>query len=122
MHHHDEYIADLDYMRNSLIRQALDLLSASFDLDCHSNRRKQLTPEQVKQRLVDTYPESFVDVTDLTGTHDHYSVYIASDVFKGMSRIQRHKHVMAAFDSELKSGEVHALTIRTDEKNKEENS
>ncbi len=81
-----------------------------------------MTPEQVKQRLEETYPESFVDVTDMTGTHDHYSVYIASDTFKGMSRIQRHKHVMAAFDSELKSGEVHALTIRTDEKNKEENS
>ena len=73
----------------------------------------------MKKRLEDTYPNSFVDVTDLTGTHDHYSVYIASDVFGGMTRIQRHKHVMAAFDSELKSGEVHALTIRTDEKTKE---
>jgi stress-induced morphogen len=78
-----------------------------------------MTPEQVKQRLQETYPESFVDVTDLTGTQDHYSVYVASDVFKGMSRIQRHKHVMGAFDAELKTGEVHALTIRTDEKSKE---
>ena len=74
-----------------------------------------MTPEQVKERLEQTYPESFVDVTDLTGTHDHYSVYISSKVFSGMSRIQRHKHVMNAFDAELKSGEVHALTIRTDE-------
>lgn len=76
-----------------------------------------MTPAEVKKRLEETYPKSHVDVTDLTGTHDHYSVYIASSVFKGMSRIQRHKHVMAAFDAELKSGEVHALTIRTDEKN-----
>jgi len=76
-----------------------------------------MTPEQIKQRLEETYPESHVDVTDLTGTHDHYSVYIASKVFTGMSRIQRHKHVMGAFDAELKTGEVHALTIRTDEKN-----
>ena len=75
-----------------------------------------MTPEQIKQRLQETYPESFVDVTDLTGTHDHYSVYIASKVFIGMSRIQRHKHVMAAFDAELKTGEVHALTIRTEDK------
>lgn len=78
-----------------------------------------MTPEQVKKRLQDTYPQGFVDVTDLTGTHDHYSVYIASDQFQGMSRIQRHKHVMQAFDQELKSGEVHALTIRTDERTKE---
>lgn len=75
-----------------------------------------MTPEQVKQRLKEAYPESDVDVTDLTGTHDHYSVYIASSTFHGMSRIQRHKHVMAAFDNELKSGEVHALTIRAEDK------
>ena len=76
-----------------------------------------MTPEQIKQRLEDTYPNSFVDVTDLTGTHDHYSVYVSSATFNGMSRIQRHKHVMGAFDSELKSGEVHALTIKADDKN-----
>lgn len=75
-----------------------------------------MTPEQVKTRLEQTYPESYVDVTDLTGTHDHYSVYVASKVFTGMGRIQRHKHVMEAFAAELKSGEVHALTIKTDEK------
>ncbi len=75
-----------------------------------------MTPEEVKTRLEQTYPESYVDVTDLTGTHDHYSVYVASKVFSGMSRIQRHKHVMEAFATELKSGEVHALTIKTDEK------
>lgn len=75
-----------------------------------------MTPEQVKTRLQETYPESYVDVTDLTGTHDHYSVYIASKVFVGMTRIQRHKHVMNAFADELKTGEVHALTIKTDEK------
>ncbi len=75
-----------------------------------------MTPEQIKQRLEETYPDSFVDVTDLTGTRDHYSVYVASRVFENMSRIERHKHVMKAFDQELKTGEVHALTIRTDEK------
>lgn len=75
-----------------------------------------MTPEQVKQRLMAAYPESFVDVTDLTGTEDHYSVYIASKVFSGMSRMERHKNVMAVFAEELKTGEVHALTIRTDEK------
>jgi stress-induced morphogen len=76
----------------------------------------KVTPEQVKTRLQETYPNSFVDVTDLTGTHDHYSVYIASAIFTDMSRIQRHKHVMEAFAAELKTGEVHALTIKTDDK------
>ncbi len=75
-----------------------------------------MTPEEVKKRLEETYPDSFVDVTDLTGTHDHYSVFVASKVFTALSRIQRHKHVMNAFAEELKTGEVHALTIRTEDK------
>lgn len=75
-----------------------------------------MTPVQIKERLQKAYPAGDVDVTDLTGTEDHYSVYIASTVFEGLSRIQRHKHVMAVFDEELKTGEVHALTIRTDVK------
>jgi stress-induced morphogen len=77
---------------------------------------RTVTPEQIKARLQTAYPDGYVDVTDLTGTEDHYSVYIASNAFKGMSRIARQRHVMQVFDAELKTGEVHALTIRTDEK------
>ena len=75
-----------------------------------------MKPTEIKERLEQAYPGGNVDVTDLTGTEDHYSVYIASPAFEGLSRIQRHKHVMAVFDVELKSGEVHALTIRTETK------
>ena len=103
-------------MRNNLIQGAVSLLSLPLRLELTAIKEGPMTPEEVKKRLEDTYPDSNVDVTDMTGTHDHYSVYVASTVFSGMSRIQRHKHVMAAFDGELKSGEVHALTIQTDEK------
>ena len=72
-----------------------------------------MTPEQVKARLETKYSDGPVEVIDLTGTHDHYEVHITSAQFDGLSRIERHKAVMALFDSELKSGEVHALTIKT---------
>ena len=72
-----------------------------------------MTPEQVKERLKTAYPDAQVEVVDLTGTHDHYQVMIESGAFKGMNRIQQHKHVMNVFDAELKTGEVHALTIKT---------
>ncbi len=76
-----------------------------------------MTPQEVKARLLQAYPEGAVEVIDLTGTHDHYQVKIESKVFVGLSRIQRQRHVMAVFDAELKSGEVHALTISTEVKN-----
>lgn len=72
-----------------------------------------MTPEQMKSRLEKAYPGCPVEVVDLTGTHDHYQVVIVSDAFRGLSRIQQHKHVMGVFSEELKTGEVHALTIQT---------
>jgi stress-induced morphogen len=72
-----------------------------------------MTPEQLKQRLEKAYPDGKVEVIDLTGTHDHYQVAVESKAFAGLTRIQQHKAVMAVFDAELVSGEVHALTIKT---------
>ena len=76
-----------------------------------------MTIEQMKQRLQATYtdadPTVDISVRDLTGTSDHWQVEIKSLAFKGLSRIDQHKHVMDAFAPELKTGEVHALTIKT---------
>ncbi len=72
-----------------------------------------MTPQQMKTRLEQAYPDGQVQVVDLTGTEDHYQVMITSSAFQGLSRIQQHKHVMNVFDAELKTGEVHALTIQT---------
>lgn len=73
-----------------------------------------MKPQEIKDRLRTAYPDGSVDVTDLTGTENHYSVYISSKKFAGLSRIQAHKQVMDVFGPELKTGEVHALTIKTE--------
>lgn len=72
-----------------------------------------MTPVQMKERLEKHYPESSIEVFDLTGTQDHYEVSVESSLFNSMSRVQQHQHVMACFSVELKSGEVHALSIKT---------
>ncbi len=76
-----------------------------------------MTIEQMKQRLQAAYPDSNepndIFVHDLTGTSDHWQVEIKSAAFTGLSRIEQHQHVMNAFGPELRSGEVHALTIKT---------
>ena len=72
-----------------------------------------MTIDQMKQRLQETYPGAEIEVFDLTGTSDHWQVSVKSPIFKGMTRIEQHQHVMSAFSAELKTGEVHALTIKT---------
>lgn len=72
-----------------------------------------MNSKQVEDRLHKHFANSEVIVTDLTGTENHYEVRILSAAFQGKSRMDQHKMVMAALDAELKSGEVHALTIKT---------
>jgi stress-induced morphogen len=72
-----------------------------------------MTPDALKNRLQTAYPDGVVEVTDLTGTHDHYEVFVESQKFQGLSRIQQHQNVMSVFAPELKTGEVHALSIKT---------
>lgn len=73
--------------------------------------------EEMKQRLIEAYPDANpqteIQVFDLTGTSDHWEVAVKSSAFNGLSRIEQHQHVMKAFGPELKTGEVHALSIKT---------
>lgn len=72
-----------------------------------------MSPDQMKKRLEEAFPSAQIEVTDLTGTEDHWEVFVKHETFKGLSRIEQHQKVMAAFAPELKTGEVHALSIRT---------
>lgn len=72
-----------------------------------------MSPEQMEQRLKDFFPDGEIRVVDLTGGGDHYEVFVRSSAFTGMSRIEQQRKVMAAFAAELKTGEVHALAIKT---------
>lgn len=72
-----------------------------------------MTANQMESRLKTAFPDADVAVIDLTGTEDHWEVRIASKEFKGLSRIDNQRKIMDVFAPELKTGEVHALTIRT---------
>ncbi len=80
-------------------------------------RKFVMTLEQMKQRLQSAYPDSNpitdIEVFDLTGSANHWEVLVKSLSFKGLSRIEQHQHVMKTFSAELKTGEVHALSIKT---------
>lgn len=72
-----------------------------------------MTINQMRHRLEQFFPESNIEVIDLTGTSDHWEVHVESLKFQGLSKIQQHQKVMSCFDAELKTGEVHALSIKT---------
>lgn len=71
-----------------------------------------IEPEVVEQRLKAAFPDGQVEITDLTGTKDHYQAVIVSAVFAGKTRVEQHQLVYAAL-GELMDGPVHALALET---------
>ena len=72
-----------------------------------------LDPEKVKERIAAALPGSEVEVRDLTGTGDHFEARVVSQEFDGKSMVDQHKLVYAPLQDWLKSGELHALALRT---------
>ncbi|MEY2632059.1 MAG: hypothetical protein RIR00_713 [Pseudomonadota bacterium] len=49
----------------------------------------------------------------VTGDGSHFEAIVVSPAFAGQNRIQRQKLVMGTVSDVLRSGELHALSIRT---------
>lgn len=62
----------------------------------------------VKQAL----PDAKVEITDLAGDGDHYSMVVTSAAFAGKNRVEQHRMVNAAFGGQLGT-KLHALSVTT---------
>ena len=72
-----------------------------------------MTPEQLKARIEQIHPNTKVDVTDLTGTQDHYQVTVVSQAFEGKMMVEHQRMIMGILKAEIDSNEVHALSMKT---------
>lgn len=70
------------------------------------------SPESIRARLLAAFPRAQVDITDLTGTQDHFEAVVVAGEFDGKSRLEQHKMVYAAL-GELMGGPIHALALTT---------
>ena len=70
------------------------------------------TPDTIKSCLLAAFPDAEVEITDLTGTSDHFQAVVTSRAFEGKTRVEQHKMVYAAL-GELMNGAIHALALTT---------
>lgn len=63
-------------------------------------------------RLLAAFPDARVEVTDLTGTQDHFQALVVASAFQGKSRVEQHRLVYAAL-GELMDKQIHALALTT---------
>ena len=75
----------------------------------------------ITQKLTDAFAPESLQVVDESHRHEghaghrpggqtHFRVYIVSELFKGMTRVQRHRLINETLAGELAGG-VHALAI-----------
>ena len=72
-----------------------------------------LDTELIRKRIADALPGSEVEVKDLTGTGDHFEARVVSPSFAGLPMVQQHQAVYAPLQDLLKSGQLHALALKT---------
>jgi stress-induced morphogen len=73
-----------------------------------------ITPDVVTAYIQKALPDARVFVTDRTGTLDHLSVRVISDLFKGKNLLDRHRMIYQALDEPLKDGRIHALELKAE--------
>ncbi len=76
--------------------------------------------KEIERLIKESLADSLVEIQDLAGDGNHYSATVTSSVFNGKSKIEQHRIVYAALKGKM-GNELHALEIKTKEKNGPEN-
>jgi len=71
------------------------------------------TEDHVRDRILAALPGAHVEVTDYTGTGDHFRAVVESESFRGLSRVDQHKLVYRALDGDMGDHSIHALALAT---------
>tara|TARA_B100001175_G_scaffold293662_1_gene280335 strand:+ start:137 stop:370 length:234 start_codon:yes stop_codon:yes gene_type:complete len=65
---------------------------------------------KIKEIIEETLKGSFVEIE---GGEGKYTASIIYDGFEGLNTVKRHKLVYSSLDSYIKSGELHAISLKT---------
>ncbi len=69
-----------------------------------------MNPEDIKTLLAGAFPDAQIQVS---GDGRHFDLVLVSERFDGLRTIKRQQLVYAALNSEIASGAIHAVNMRT---------
>ena len=72
--------------------------------------------KEIENLIREAFPDATIDIQDLAGDGNHYSATIVSSQFSGKNKIEQHKMVYNSLKGKM-GNELHALAIKTKEKN-----
>lgn len=72
-----------------------------------------ISQNELEEILHQKFPDADITITDLAGDNDHWRAEIIDSSFAGKTRIAQHKMVNEALKTEILSGKLHALQLKT---------
>ena len=74
-----------------------------------------ISAEEIKELLKKKFPQADIEIIDTAGDSNHYSATIATQEFRGKSRVEQHKLVYKALEGAMdgSNGILHALALQT---------
>lgn len=71
-----------------------------------------ITTKEIEKKINEKIKTAYIEVNDLRGG-DHIQVIVVSPDFENKSLVDQHKIVYDILSNEMKSNEIHALTLKT---------
>ena len=74
-----------------------------------------MAENDIKNLILESFPEAIVKITDLAGDGNHYAAEVIDTSFVGKSKLQQHRAVYSALKGKMDgaNGELHALALTT---------
>ena len=74
-----------------------------------------LDAEKILSLLEESFPQAEIDLKDLKGDRNYYSLSVLCTSFKGKTRVQQHQMVYNSLKGYVGDA-IHALSIKTSDK------
>ena len=71
-----------------------------------------MSAQQIETMVREALPDADIQLTDLAGDNEHYSIVVTSPSFQGKTRVAQHKMVYEALGGQM-GGVLHALALQT---------
>ncbi len=71
-----------------------------------------MSADEIRTMIATAIEGAAIEITDLAGDNDHYSVTVTSGAFAGKSRVEQHRMVMNALGGGMGT-KLHALSVTT---------
>ena len=71
-----------------------------------------ISKSELEEIIKSSFPDATIEIVDLAGDGDHYSLHITDKIFESKPLVKQHKMVKDAL-KEVLSSKLHAITIKT---------